>query len=416
MNMRSTTTSILLIAGSFALAGCLHDDDDGGGGKGGGDVEACGDRLTVSTGTTPRYTFADLAGTVAAVNVSRVDDLNAGNGEGIAWTSIPPGSGNIPTPLEHADAGTVGGDGTGYARVANPGDNPDATALSEGEEYQITLSGTDLAPICYARFTPGSGGGGHTGSALQDGSDYTIVYIAPLTAGIDARNPVTADFSTDGFLDKYVWDLNDSTKENERPERGTLAESESSADDYVGVGRWNDGTSAGSYYAGFPAYPDGTFDQTADQGFHFAIGVATPQAARETAVLSYVYAAATKPTLGGDAPPAPGSVDSGYGGLVLDYANTKMGLDLKLTIGGEEFTISSTGGTAAPAGAYELGNGETLGVTGSATSATNCPSGCTTYLYAFAAGANGEAAGLAINIRKDSANLSIGAAVRFTKE
>lgn len=202
---------------------------------------------------------------------------------------------------------------------------------------------------CTIACAPGSG---QVQTPLASDTGYAMTYAGSGTAtgngalsvlGIDVRHPVNATFDAQGRLTKWVSDVNDFTRENERPELGTQAVSELAGDALSSVGRWNGGSSAGKYFS-LP-----TFTTTANRGLHYAIGKpgTLPAALPLTGLRTYTFLAATRPTYR-DGHTAPGSLS---GVVAVDFAAKAVGFDLTFTMPDGTFTFTSPGGGPAyPAG------------------------------------------------------------------
>ncbi len=176
------------------------------------------------------------------------------------------------------------------------------------------------------------------GRPLPSGDGYVMVYsTAPLLSGIgiDLRPDVSATFLSDGALSSYR------ASNDERLELGGASATVGYSDAVATTGSWSGGPTSGRFYN---AKPNGDFTFTPNQdGFHYA--VARPAASLPSGTVSYVLVGASQPTKSDGS--APGTLDTGT--VSIDFAANKVGVELRATLDGSPFTLTTTGGSATPA-------------------------------------------------------------------
>lgn len=262
--------------------------------------------------------------------------------------------------------------------------------FGNGDVYGVTSGGSIVQP---GGGGSGSGSGTTSGSVtaplapLANGAYYRLVYSAGMDVGIDQRK-ATANFSGNGAMSDYAVILFDgSTSTQEAPSLGTASVAELAGDDKVTIGRWNGGTTAGSFYSISP------IAITANQGFHYAIGVPPASLPADGASKCYALTAATHPTIG-DGSVAPGSVTPGAQVKIIFGATGGLAIDMTFTVGSNMIAVQTPGGMASPitfgsnGASYSASSPAPVGYT-SIDSANN-----TTSAYIFLAGANSERLGM----------------------
>jgi hypothetical protein len=250
--------------------------------------------------------------------------------------------------------------------------------------------------VNYAGATTGGSTGTTSGSvtaplaALATGESYRLVYSAGMGIGIDQRK-ASASFLSSGALSGYVVRKFDGTlSTTEAPTLGSAAVAQLAGDDKVTVGRWNGGTTGGSFYAlsGFAI--------AANQGFHYAMGVTPAALPADGTAKCYTLTAATQPTIS-DGSVAPGSVVAGAQAKIIFGAAGKMALDMSFAVGNRTVVMQTVGGMASPASFVAVGNGVSFYGTAIAPFTylmTDTTAGTTTRALMFVAGANAERLGM----------------------
>jgi hypothetical protein len=161
-------------------------------------------------------------------------------------------------------------------------------------------------------------------------------------------------------------------------------------------------------------YSSGGLNFSANQGFHYAIGVPSPTLPA-TGTATYAVRAATSPTVA-DGSKSPGTAT---GSLAVQWGgtSTKVGLHLSVTMPGDTtYQVLSTGGTANPAsteivvGTGGLWSGFNLLTTGSGYS---CSGTCNTSVRGFFAGSAQEGAGLSYRLGTNATSKAIDGAMSF---
>lgn len=269
----------------------------------------------------------------------------------------------------------------------DPGFNPPPNDLPPFRFPEDRDSGGDPAVL-----SDGEGGGGGLGtdsgmvdSPLAQTAGLFITY-AGTSAGLDQRDDVTAMFGTRGELTEYV----PAQLTMEHPTKGTNSVADVAGNANISIGRWNGGTTGGTFFGN-------TFAIPGNGGFHYAIGV--PATNLPTgATFNYTLTSATAPTFA-DGLTAPGTFT---GDLAIQYGGAgggNAGFDFNITMPGDTtYNLVSAGGTAAPSIALFNGNlffapPLTLPSTGLA-----CANGCTGAVSGFIAGNGGTEVGVSYMI------------------
>lgn len=217
------------------------------------------------------------------------------------------------SPGASSDAGETADTG------ATPGDSGNNTSTDGGVD--AATDATSDAP---------SEGGTKIGAG-----PYSIAYSATGGVGIDNRPSVTAVFAANGDLDSYT------ASADESPTHGTTKAAETYMDLFSTLGRWQDGTTGGKFYAS-PG-----FASSATQGFHYALVIGGGQLPT-SATVPYDVAATTKPTIE-DGSLAVGTVTA-KANIVFGPSGFKTGFEISVTMPGDgTYTAQTTGGIATPA-------------------------------------------------------------------
>ncbi|MFT3774808.1 MAG: hypothetical protein QM820_56385 [Minicystis sp.] len=239
-------------------------------------------------------------------------------------------------------------------------------------------------------------GGGNTGGStgmLVSGPGHVISYAAGDQIGIDGRVPVTATFDAASQLQGYVWDLNASTMNNEKPGLGTNVVSNAGHTSDIGWGRWNGGTMSGNFFGKVYTY-------SATQGFHYVIAGKPGAPTATTGGADYDLIGSTPPTS------ADGSLPLGSftGTIHVDYANPPLvAVKLEPQIGGVTYTIQTTG---FPAGSAEISTGDPeFGGMVPTTGAGSCGGSCMSYVRGFFA-SGGDVVGIAYQVGTTTGRIS----------
>ncbi|PIQ55032.1 MAG: hypothetical protein COW02_03905 [Comamonadaceae bacterium CG12_big_fil_rev_8_21_14_0_65_59_15] len=266
--------------------------------------------------------------------------------------------------------------------------------------WRATSAAKTIKTLAAPHWVAGAATGGSTGTtsgsvsaplaALASGQSYRLVYAAGMGIGIDQRKG-SATFLASGAMSGYtVVKFDGTVSTTEAPLLGTAAVADLAGDNMVSIGRWNGGTSAGSFY-GLSG-----FSMTPEQGFHYAIGVPPAALPADGVTQCYALTAATQPTLS-DGSATPGSVAAGAQAKIIFGAAGKMALDMSFTVGGKTVAMQTAGGMASPAAFVALGNG--VSYSGTAISPfiylmTDTATSTTTRAFMFVAGANAERLGM----------------------
>jgi|GEM_PF-5690448 len=195
---------------------------------------------------------------------------------------------------------------------------------------------------------------------------YSIVYSAANGIGIDQRPTVTTVVGASGELESYE------ASEQEKPSRGTNTVAELHSDALSLLGRWNGGTTAGTFYT------SGPFTYSATQGFHYGVVIKPASALPQTGTVAYTQLKTTAATME-DGSAALGTITA-KAAVLVTAAGKKTGIELTVAVPGDAtYTASTTGGVADPSQST-LGGGTTnnavfgeIPVTGAGAA---CPAGC----------------------------------------
>lgn len=234
--------------------------------------------------------------------------------------------------------------------------------------------------------TGGGSGGNNTAPVLASGSGYHIAYSG-YQVGIDGRNDVTATFdAANGGLTAYTWNTNP----QESPSIGTMKNADLWGNGVVTIGRWHDGTWAGTFFT-MPALTLRPYG-----GFHYAVGTAS-SAIPGSGQAAYAITAQTRMTWSNFS-----TNDSGLGdvsgNVAVDFGAKKVALDLQFPLGNSVCTIQTTGGTASPSSS-QIGIGATDAMVSGSDRIGRCNNGSTqhhVYARGFFADADGKYLALAL--------------------
>ncbi|MGB6319864.1 MAG: hypothetical protein WBG08_14620, partial [Litorimonas sp.] len=244
------------------------------------------------------------------------------------------------------------------------------------------------------------GGGGATGG---ERSDQFVAYTSSIV-GVDQRAPATVTYDdATGAPIGYVWDFiaPDRTEPEEQPSIGAAELKDGgSAGTVLGWGRWAGGRTSGRFYAN----TDG-FDLPADGGWHLITGEPATNLPTSGTV-EYDLIGWTAPTRR-DGAVAPGTLDSARA-VVAFGTQSRIGVDLNLTIGGEGYTVSTAGGADNPSQGLIIGEfnyltevgfrGDSFNGGASASGGSLCngaSAGCNATITGFLAGDGASHVGLA---------------------
>lgn len=253
----------------------------------------------------------------------------------------------------------------------------------------------------------GAEDGGLDAGGVIGAGPYSIAYAA---RGLnkDVRGSVTATFTAAGELDSYRFN------DNEAPTRNTNAVGEAYMDAWSALGRWNGGITGGTFYAS----PGHEFSAT--QGFHHALVVRA--AVPATGDGTYVLAAATTPTF--DDGSAVGTL-TGSAHATLAALGSKIAFELTLTVPNDAvYTVSTTGGLAAPATAETNVFNQNLITTNPAGDIAVTSTGaacqgeqaCKASIDGAFGGPSADRIGIVVVVRSGNAGKALRAAAVFSRE
>jgi len=265
--------------------------------------------------------------------------------------------------------------------------------LPSGDESQEQL-GLATAALDLSESVPPLG--------LTDGTGYLLAYArdqgSPASAVVTPGAPAFATFDGTGQLHSYA-----------KPGEADLAQvtpqiAEFGADEIIGWGRWVD------------SYQDAgqTIPLRDQQGFHYAVGRATPAPALNSGQGTYTLLGATHPT--GSDNGQPGTLNSMS--LFVDFSLRKVGLELSVDYGGRTYSASTTGGASAAgvANSQLTLNRGLASFEGSGLTTTGCVSGaCATQVHGFFAGPNAERSGVAYEISDGGASRTVHGSAALTR-
>jgi hypothetical protein len=239
-------------------------------------------------------------------------------------------------------AGSDGGTGSGGNDGGGGGPDEGASPADGASNDDAATSGDSAAPDA-----PGAEGSASDGGSAVDGGGaeagdggpkviahgpYAIAYTSLPGTDSNERSSVTATFSSAGVLTGYVYSAG-----AEAPTIGTNTASEAYMDSISALGRWSGGTAGGAYFSS-------TLTWTADQGFHYAIGVPTPSGSFPTTGSTAMnLLAATKPTVYPNVL-SPGAVTDGSAQVTWGATTATIALTLSVTTSAGDYTIATTSG------------------------------------------------------------------------
>ncbi|RYE03442.1 MAG: hypothetical protein EOP61_04630 [Sphingomonadales bacterium] len=225
-----------------------------------------------------------------------------------------------------------------------------ATCIATVRGY---LGGADAATLGLVYTLRGDGGYSIGGSAaFLKGDGYTppappafegranqVTVYAGSKVGIDNRQPTTVAYSSSGAPTGYRWELNDYSRENERPTIGSATEHESGGvGEIIGWTRWAGGTTGGKLGS------SAGIELAENTGWHIVSGTPATDLP-SSGTVNYALLGATAPTTR-DASTAPGTFE---GKLAVAFgAQPKVGIEFGITIGGASYAINTPGGVADP--------------------------------------------------------------------
>jgi hypothetical protein len=338
------------------------------------------------------YAFTSVGGLDnPSIVIAFQNQMLRGFGFGDAFTTTVTGNGAACGP-DTPECATllqigIGGENAEYAGISYQ--------ISDRNSATTSLTGTAVLGGTFVPDEP---------EPTVDGTERTdqhIVY-ASNTVGIDSRNPATVIYDeTTGAPLAYTWDLDDSTKERERPQIGTATQHETgSVDGLIGWTRWAGGRSAGRYFD----ITNG-IDLPENAGWHVLSG--TPATNLPTSgTVSYDLIGNTSPTVR-NGTVAPGTLDSAKAAVAFG-TTARVGVELAMTVGGEGYNISTNGGVSDLSQGLELTadqagrvvrfngnafNGSLIGSGGSLCAGTTA--NCNASLTGFLAGDGASHLGLA---------------------
>lgn len=249
----------------------------------------------------------------------------------------------------------------------------------------------------------GGGAGGDSGDGgpkLIGSGPYAIAYTSLPGTDRHARASVTATFADTGELTAYVYSAG-----TEDPTIGTNVASEVYMDAVSALGRWSGGTTGGHYFAS-------TLTWTANQGFHYALGIPTPPDSIPTSgSTSYVLLAATHPTVYPNNL-SPGTVTGGSAQVSWGDPVSTIGLTLTVTTSAGDYSIATNGNNDPATHAIQTdswaGSAPATG-TGPACDGSNCQG----RFSGFIGGSAGERLGCEFVITSTGTAYTVRGAVLF---
>jgi hypothetical protein len=263
------------------------------------------------------------------------------------------------------------------------------------------------------------GGGGGTEAATEAAAPaeslgqgpFTLAY-AGTNVGIDMRPIAVGKAKFDGAkLISYE------SSDDERPELGTNQVNEVTGDEFVAIGRWSGGTTAGKFYQ---VHGDGLIPLPEKGGFHYAIGnFLDPLPASGGG--TYSELAKTSATVS-DGSLSPGTIT---GSLAVNFAGatSKIGFSITLEVPGDaSYTLATTGGTSdLSTSEAQFASGNIKGAFFANLTVTNagaaCAGSCSGAIDGFVAGPNAERIALVAHVYKGSGGSpkSVAGAIVFKK-
>lgn len=315
---------------------------------------------------------------LAAFGAALVACSGGGGGSG--------GQGTTTSATGEGGSTTTTSSTTGSSSTSATGTGGTGTTSSTGSTGSTTTGAGGTGTGGTGTGGTGTGGTGTGGEMIGPGP-YFISYSAA-GPGIDTRPSVTATFSGQEIVGFVASPM-------ESPVRGTNVTSEAGMDAFIAWGRWNGGTTAGTFYAN----PGVVLSPT--QGWHLVLGHATPAAmVPATGSADYALLATTRPTIEDGSLPIgklTGSIKAAFSG-----GTTHLGVSLSIDMPTDvTYVVTSNGGTAAPATSEVTVIGVNYGAIGGqipiSSAGKACTGGatCKISFQGFMAGPNAERIGLA---------------------
>lgn len=249
------------------------------------------------------------------------------------------------------------------------------------------------------------------GASSDAGGDHPVgmgpflIAYAGRNFGIDTRIVASYHFSGNG-LDAWT----PTAPANEAFERGTTTVSSAgTVDALLAFGRWSDGVAKSGA---------NDFTWPANGGALYVIGQ-RPTSVPTTGTAALTQVAAPSAIVS-DGSSAPGTISGTAALAYLADGSVGVGFDISLVVGGDSYTISSAGGTAAPATSDAVASKTTLlfGATYSVTSGSAlCGGTCTASVQGFVAGPGAERLAILAHVFKGTggAEKTVSGALVFKK-
>lgn len=324
--------------------------------------------------------------TVAAGGESR--SFSAGQGYVASNDNI---SGTFTPPATQTTQLTQGNGTSSYSPAderGGDGGSSDLVSFDDEEGGGPTPAGPD-----HVDTTPGTSSG-TVDAALGGAVGESVIVYSSKEIGLDLRFNTTTVVDGDGALTEYTSSVSESLT------RGTNQTADLGGNEIISVGRWNGGTTGGSYYSS----PDFTYG--GQQGFHYAVGVGTATPIT-SGTATYSLFKATSPTFG-DGNGQPGTLT---GSIAVAFGIfTRVGLDLEVDMPGDHiYAIKTTGGVVTPSSSSIEVNSSLWGDNAATFYANSLPVAdggiacqiageCTADIRGFFAGDNAEGIGISYKI------------------
>lgn len=239
----------------------------------------------------------------------------------------------------------------------------------------------------------------------------------PLAAVVDATGVIYANAATDGIAEisgSNVF-INSISDQIYTRTKGTATSSEPGTFNSVGWERWTNGTYVDESSQAHTIPLDG--------GLHIIHGMPSTISSTLLTATKVLYSlvGGTSPTIS-DGSVAPGTLGANSK-MAVDFSNSRIGLDLFLSIGGASYQMTTTGGTASVGPSSEISfnssgiiSGSVIPVSGN-NELASCTSGlCTGSVAGFLSGFEATEAGLVYSLSNPSTTPLINGAAAFSRD
>ncbi len=261
------------------------------------------------------------------------------------------------------------------------GPSSDAGPLNDALVADPDASAEEAAVLTYDATVP----------KLESGEGFGLVYSADQNIGIDGRPNVAGTFDSKGLFIGY------NASANENLQIASATQAGAGTDGNMSWGAWAGGPTSGVFYTG---RPKGDF--TFEQGFHYAVGKIAPKAnIPVTGTANYILSGASFPK--SNRATEAGSLTAIA--MAVDFASSKIGVELSGMMGGTTFGINTPGGLADPSTSDAK-----LSSTGDFITISATPTPASYALRAYFVGSNASGIVVAYQVNRSGGEVIFGSA------